>query len=315
MTAELDLEAKPHHTEDAVKVLAGWRVIEHGQGAAVSYAGRILADLGADVVKVEPIEGACSRWLGASEAGRSGLFEHADAGKRSLAVDDQTESGCALLAKLWSDADCVLLDEQAVDIYAALKEAIPPSAVVVFLTPYGIEGPHRNYRGDAAGMFHAGGGSGVELRARAGESRPVAPTGSLASFDAGVAGVFAVLTVAVARTLGWTAYEREPLVIDISNQEVIASLTRQDIAAYANEGVPSKSPENYGPFLGLVLRCADGEVITHLGDAQWPAWCESIGQTDLVSDPRFASKEARAINADELVATLERWTGMRSRAE
>src|SRR5205807_2651034 len=87
-------------------LLTGMRVIEHAVGAAAPYTGRILAELGADVVKIEPPGGDPARRSDTGAAGFSGLFEHVNAGKRSVVLDPARLSGHAAMGGLLAGAQC-----------------------------------------------------------------------------------------------------------------------------------------------------------------------------------------------------------------
>src|SRR6185312_14864539 len=132
--------------------LAGVRVIEVGQGVGPAYCGRLLAGLGADVIKVEPPEGDSLRREGpfpgdAPDPERSGLFLHLNTGKRSVVARGRAE-----METLIADADVLLLAHRPSELATAgyglggLRVAYP-RLVVADLTWFGLTGPYAEYRG------------------------------------------------------------------------------------------------------------------------------------------------------------------------
>src|SRR5262249_11651512 len=147
---------------------------------------------------------------------------------------------------------------------------------------------------------------------------PVSPSANVALFDGGVAGAYAVLQSLVSRCLkrgGAGEASREPARFDIASREVQVALNRQDLAGDPNEGRIDDRRLEHGPFLPLALQCSDGEITTHVADETWPAWCRLIGREELVDDPRFATKEARAQHADAITDLLEHWTRQHPQSE
>ncbi len=139
--------------------LAGLRVIDLSQGIAGPYCTRLLADLGAEVIKVEPPEGDYARRLGPfpddiPDPDRAGLFVHLNSGKKSLTLDVQAPSGCVVLRKLLAEAD-LLVESGAPGHLAALGlgyddlKAEFPSLMYCSITPFGQTGPYRDFKGNS----------------------------------------------------------------------------------------------------------------------------------------------------------------------
>jgi crotonobetainyl-CoA:carnitine CoA-transferase CaiB-like acyl-CoA transferase len=278
-------------------------VLEEGLSGAVSYAGRLLADLGATVVCVEGEIG--NDLIGGSVRG------YTDAGKMFVTSEFANENYPALVRS----ADLIIVDgETYFKRFEILNLSGSPKTVIA-ITPDGIAMPNAARSISAAAAFHQGGGSGVELRARAGDPRPVSPLGSLALFDSGVMAAFAAIAALLAPKHGTEGLNSTPQLVDLSIREVQVSLGRQDLSAFINEGVEVDRPEGYGPFLGLVLACKDGEVVTHLGEEQIPAWAKVTGLAELTEDARFLSSEQRARHWRDLMKLIETWTSGRTRLE
>ena len=297
-------------------LLGDLHVLEWAQGGGAPYAGRLLADLGADVVKLEPPSGDPARTP--REPGRSfsGLFQHVNAGKRSVAIDWTTAAGEDVVAAALRWADCVILDASSPAATSPeLLANVAADAVVVVITPYGITSSLGGVELGARGLFYAG-GEGYQTPRGAGPTvPPVAPSGNIALFDAGVAGAYAVLQVLASRLFRAEGQppRSEPALFDIASRDVQVSLGRSDLAGYPNEGRIDDRTVQPGPFISFELRCLDGVSLAN--DLNWPTWCDLIGRPELVDDPRFTTKEARAEHQDALVEALEQWTRNHTRAD
>jgi crotonobetainyl-CoA:carnitine CoA-transferase CaiB-like acyl-CoA transferase len=143
------------------------RIVELGQGVSAAYCTKLFADLGAEVIKIEPPEGDVLRRRGpfaGDEPGpeRSGLFAYMNTSKLGVTLDARDERGRALLLELLRDAD-VLVENNAPgwlrDVgldYEALAGA-NPALVVTSITPFGQDGPWRDYRGNDFIVQHTSG--------------------------------------------------------------------------------------------------------------------------------------------------------------
>ncbi|MGE0540573.1 MAG: CaiB/BaiF CoA transferase family protein [Dehalococcoidia bacterium] len=296
--------------------LDGVRVIEHAQNGAAPFAGRILSDLGADVIKVEPPGGDRARRQGVAAPAFSGLFQHANAGKRSISIDCDTAGGRTVMAALLERADCVLLDEtSAVLAVDELIGRVPGRAVVVTITPFGLDCRQPRPATGARALFHAGGEGFLTPNGAPLTTPPVAPSANVAWLDAGVAGAFAAMLVLFRRGHGDEGEFEAPYFFDLAMRDVQLSLSRQDICTFANEGHLEDRSTKHSASLGPRLRCRDGDATIHLAERHWSGWCTLMDRDDLVADPRFVTHEARMANLDAVVTELERWTMPRTRAE
>ena len=299
-------------------LLPDLHVLEWAQGGGAPYAGRLLADLGADVVKLEPPSGDGARAPRDPDRSFSGLLEHANAGKRSVAIDWTTPAGQDFAAAALRWADCVILDGSSPATGAPeLLSNVAADAVVVAITPYGVQGGLSGIELGARGLFHSG-GEGFQTPRGAGPTvPPVAPSANIALFDGGVAGAYAVLLFLVSRFSRRESEvgKGEPAFFDIASREVQMSLGRQDLAAYPNEGRIEDRSVEPGPLLSFDLHCLDGLIIANIFHHAWADWCHLVGRPELIDDTRFATKEARLENQDAIVEELEKWTRSRRKAD
>ena len=303
-----------------MSVLAGIRVGDMGLWVAGPAAAGIMADWGADVVKVEMLTGDPMRnlfgALSGSKESRCPPFDLYNRGKRSVAIDVNQPRGAELARRLVADADVFVtnmrpqfLKRVGLDHDALL--AACPRLVYALLTGYGLEGPDKDAPGFDFAAFSAR--SGVADRATpAGESPPTLPggIGDNVTAMALVAGVSAALL----------ARERTG-----QGQLVSTSLLRTGIYAIGMDvsirlgldritPAPSrKAPPN--PLMNS-YRAADGRWFWLVGaesDRHWPILLKATGRPDLGDDERFRTPRDRRRNAAVLVSALDEVFATKSR--
>ena len=275
----------------APALLEGVSAVEYGQSAAIGFAGRLLTDLGVTVTKIEPPEGDRTRFEGFTAPGAdcSALFAYANAGKRSVVIDDTTPEGRDDLARLLASAEIVLDGHEAShwDEIGLDFDALPGSGrcrLAVSLTPFGRFGDRAGWEATHLTAHHTGGEAyafpGGLSWLRYPDREPVRVPSRVAELDAGTA---AGLTM-----LGWLAGDREPAVVELSWQEAAMALSRQDIVKWPNDGFIDTRATRQIPVLGLV-ECLDGWVEIYPSEQHmWerlvlavdsPEWAHTLGST------------------------------------
>ncbi len=310
------------------EVLKGVRVIEVAQYVFVPVATAVLSEWGADVIKVEPPRGG-DAYRGLRSTGPHAIggrvnfpIHHANRGKRSICLDLAMPEGRELLGELVREADVFitnLLPDSRERLRIGVDEirAFNPSIVYARGTGLGERGPQRNRGGFDYATFWARGGSSLGATP-ADASRP-APMPSGAYGD-GMGGL--VLAGGVAAALLARERTGEAPVVDLSllglgmwaMASAIAGSLAQQQPWRAMERVPSTNA------LAGTYRTRDDRFIVLVclqGFHQWPGFCRSVGRTEWIEDPRFASLEAFTDNSgacaellDDLFAsaTLAEWT-------
>ncbi|MBI4307668.1 MAG: CoA transferase [Chloroflexi bacterium] len=295
--------------------LHGLRVVEYAQMVAGPYCGKLLADLGADVIKVEPPgQGDRARRRGPF-AGRdtarqhSVLFLYLNTSKRSVTLDATKPTGRDLFHQLVRQADILIEDlpPEGLDALGLGPEALRSQnsrLIVTSVTPFGQTGPYRSYRAYAFQVFHAG-GDGYLLPGKQGpfsQRAPVAAGTYLADYDTG-------LNAAMATLAAWYAREHtgQGQHIDVSGQEAAMSLTRQDLVRYPNEGVVEHRTTRALP--AVVARCRDGYIdISLLDNRYWDILLDMMGNPAWAKDERFKDFLGREKHREEMMRRIEEWS-------
>lgn len=295
--------------------LRGVRVLEVASHVFVPMAGAVLAEWGAQVVKVEhPETGDPYRGLVRLHNVRDGVdpyFQSANRGKRSVGIDLKHPDGRRLLGRLVADSDvfCTNLLPAArrhLHIDVADVRADNPRVIYVRGTAFGARGPDAGRGGYDAGAYWARSGM-QHLFAPADGSWPPPPR---AAFGDVVGGL--TIAGAVSAALYHRATTGEPSVIDASLLASGMWQVQPDIvdAASGEAATTWPPPDRHHAWNPLMLtyRTADGRYVALMmlaPDRHWADLCEVLGRPGMASDPRFADLEARRRNAPACVEWLD----------
>lgn len=291
--------------------LAGLRVVEFSHMVMGPTCGMVLGDLGAEVIKVEPIEGDRTRHLLGAGAGFFPLFNR---NKKSIAIDLRHPEGQAAARRLALSADVVLqnfkpgaLAKYGLD-YASLS-AENPRLIYVNHTGF-LPGPyaHRTALDEVVQMM----GGLAYMTGRPGD--PLRAGASVNDIMGGMFGAIGAMAALMQR--GITGRGQE---IDSALYENNVFLVGQHMLQYAITGQPAAPmPERISSW-GLydVFSVRDGEQIflAAVSDAQWNTFCEALGFADLQADPLLATNNDRVRARATLLPELRRRLATRSAAE
>ena len=281
------------------------RVLELGSGFSAAYAGKLLGDHGADVVKVEPPEGDTTRLRGPfpgnrPDAEQSGAFLALNLNKRGVCLDLDTESGQAELRKLIGWADILVhnysrLQARALGLDPATLKAQRPDLVVLSITPFGNTGPYRDFVAEDITVANAGGWANLCPRTHTDPSLPPLKVfGNQAAMMAGIAGATAALaTFRDARRSGVGDY------IDLAAQAYIASGLEGAIPGYTYQGVVRRRYElnPWGTF-----EAQDGPILMLcMEESQWERIVEFMGHPEWTELEMFANQRTRHQNYDAII--------------
>ena len=301
-----------------MRPLEGLRVVELARILAGPWAGQTLADLGAEVVKVESPEGDDTRRWGppwvVHDGDRSAAYFHGtNRGKTTEIVDFRTAAGQARVRELVADADIVIenfkvggLAKYGLD-YASLS-AINPRLIYCSITGFGQDGPYAHRAGydyiiqGMSGLMSVTGEAGGQPQ-RVGVAVVDLFTGMYAST--------AILAAVHQRQTTGKGQQ-----IDMALFDVAVSVMANQAMNYLTTGTPPARTGNTHPNLVpyQVFDCADGHIIVATGnDAQYRRLCAVLELGDLATDPDFASNGDRIAHRDRLVALLTERTRRHSR--
>jgi CoA:oxalate CoA-transferase len=216
--------------------LRNLRVLDLSRVLAGPYVGRMLADLGAEVVKVEPPEGDVSRQWGKTIAGLSGYYTQQNIGKLGVCIDLRKQGGPALVRKLASRAD-ILVENFRPGVLAQFGLSYPqlaednPALLMLSISGYGQQGPEKD-RPAYASVVHAESGL-VHRQAAIDRANPVDPHISIADTNAGLHGLVGILAALHERSLTGRGQHVDVAMLD-------AMLATDDQVHLALDGLPMR---------------------------------------------------------------------------
>ncbi len=282
------------------RALGHLRVVELCNLVSGPYCTKLMADLGAEVIKIEaPGTGDDSRRKGPFVNDQphyelSGLFLHLNTNKLGITLDVGTETGKAIFRDMLRQAD-VLIEDNPPDRMRALGltyddlEPVNPRLVMTSITPFGQTGPYRDYKAYELNSCHAGGeGYLLPLHSENDDREPVKPGGIVGDSICGLSACLATLSATLAAAATGVGQH-----IDVSKQDVLMSLVQNHICTYANlQEVHSRVRQGF--LLILPMECQDGYVIiTVVTDREWRSLVECMGNPSWADDERFASWAGR----------------------
>ena len=308
--------------------LSHLRVLDLSRVLAGPWCGQNLADMGAEVIKVErPGTGDDTRrwgppWVPDANRGPgsdSTYFAAANRGKQSITLDIAKPEGQALVRRLAALSDVVIENYKIGDLkrygldYPALR-ALNPGLVYCSITGYGQEGPSAHKPGYDF-VFQAIGG----LMSITGE-RDDLPGGGPQKAGIAIADVMTGMyaTIAILSALQYRSVSGEGQYIDMALLDCIVALGGNQVTGFfANGQVPGRYGNAHASLVPYqVFVVSDGEIVVAVGnDAQWQQFCAAIERPDLAADPRWTRVTGRIVGRGELVPEMARTLLGRGRAE
>jgi crotonobetainyl-CoA:carnitine CoA-transferase CaiB-like acyl-CoA transferase len=303
--------------------LGGLRVLELASMVAGPYCTKIMGDLGAEVIKVEPPDGDEARRVGPFAGGlrdpeRSVLFLHLNTSKRSRCLDLGTPEAARIFTDLAAGADALVTDWSfdrlaGAGVGTTELAAANPSLVVLGLTPFGASGPYRDYRSEPLTTFHAAGEGYLTPVASFlmpdVVDRPPIRQGRFAA-------EYKLATYAAGLVLGGVYHARrtgQGQTIDLSKQDALLGLNFLEFVPYLTTGeVPTRASLAV-PF-GGIMPCADGYLqFTFHEEHQWRSLMELLGNPDWSRQEWAAAARSRLDHKAEINERLIEWLQDRRR--
>lgn len=304
--------------------LDGIKVLDFGQVAAVPLVGTVLAHLGADVIKIEKIEGESMRrgipegipWKAESQEGMDDVvWMSVNQNKRALAIDLKKEEGRQVIYKLLKTADVIIhnfrpgaMERLGLD-YASTSK-INPQLVYLNTFPYGDSGPMRNWAGGDAWIQGFGGIVALQGTRNGG---PYLAGPSISDMAGVLWGVITVLSGLLARERLGMAQEAITTLLGATIYLQLPEFTDYIVAGKLNKkiGRGYRYSFPYGAY-----RALDGDIVTFYGVGEsWPKFCKLIGIEHLLSDPRYDTQEKRVELREELYPILDEAFSKKTRTE
>lgn len=293
--------------------LAGIRVLECGEMVAAAYATKLLADLGADVIKIEPPGGDAARRRGPFPNGephpeRSGLYLYLNTNKRSVTLDLAQPRGRAALERVAAGADLLVhnVPPPLMDACGLAYEPLSahnPRLVMTSITPFGLHGPRCNWEATDLTLWNAGGIAYLNGSPDAEDLPPLAPFGQQAQYQGALNGAIVSLGALFARLRSGRGQH-----VEVSIQASLAAILELTF--------------EYWPYMGLIasrlgrkpiqpldfLECQDGWIfICCVEEHQWQEFVRMIGSPEWAELELFADRLSRGANWDALKIFLQEW--------
>lgn len=301
-------ESRLYYTENVMtkKALEDIRVLDFGHVLAGPTAAMILADLGAEVIHIEPLTGDDSRQFGPFIKGRSAYFISINRGKKSLAIDLKDPRGKAIIEKLCAVSDVIIENfrpdtmEKLGFSYDKLKE-INPRIIYASISGFGHD-VLPEYRNRPSYDMIAQGYSGIMSITGTEDGTRVRVGSSVGDIVAGHQCAISVLSA-----LHYREKTGQGQRIDQAMVDGLVYTLENAVARYSVEGTApgpqgTKHP-SITPF--QTFETADGEIVVPVGnDRLWAEFCRAAGREEWIEDKRFATNQLRTKNRDELLKML-----------
>lgn len=288
-------------------LLAGLRIVDFSRVLAGPYCSAMLADLGAEVIKVEPPHGDDQRMMGVIRDGESANFAIINRGKKSVCIDLKTPEGLAAARALAATAD-VVIENFRPGVAARLGiayddlRALKPDLIYCSISGFGQKGPlseRPSYDVIAQAM------SGLMSITGNADGPPMLVGDSIADISAGVFSAFGISVALLHR-------ERtgEGQHLDVAMLDSLLTLMPTALARYQGQG---KAPMRNGNRHSLTApfgtyAASDGHFIVAVANnALFRRLCSAIDRHDWAEDPRLATVQGRTANGDEIATGLEAW--------
>ncbi len=302
-------------------ILEGLKVVEMGNNIAIPAAGAILADWGADVIKVEPLTGEMMRGMGSVQGvkmtGVNMQFELLNRDKRALAIDLKKEKGTSILHRMVKVSDVFIANYEVNTLkklqldYNTLSR-INPGLIYAVVTGYGTKGPDKDERGFDFTAGWARSGTQHLMAEREG-----APPAQRAGMYDRTTGMHAVAGVCAALFNREKTGKGQEIELSLYHVGVYTIATDIQNALNGLPSVPNDRTKASSPLWNSY--CAgDGRWFQFAmlqSDVHWPGLCRAMERPDLESNPKYNHMHKRAENSEELIRIMDEVFATKDRSE
>jgi crotonobetainyl-CoA:carnitine CoA-transferase CaiB-like acyl-CoA transferase len=296
-------------------VLAGIRVIDFGRFIAGPYCGMLLADMGADVVRVDRRQGSEDRYTGPVTAGgEGGAFLSLNRNKRSITLDTSKPAAAEIIGRLAKGADVVLanlpiavLNKMGLD-YDSLR-AINPSVILARISMFGPDGPYAKRLGfDSVSQAMSGAMSLTGF-----EGAPIRSAVSFEDYGTALHTAFGIMIALYHR-----AQTGEGQIVDGSLLATGITFMQALLAERSVVGIERSQRGNAGFYSAPAdaYRTQDGWIVVQvIGGDMFARWARLVGRADLIGDAGFADDLLRADNRAVVTEAMNHWLKTRTTAQ
>ncbi|HEY2104191.1 MAG TPA: CoA transferase, partial [Candidatus Binataceae bacterium] len=295
--------------------LGGARVIECGQGVSAAFAAKLLGQLGAEVIKVEPPDGDVTRFRGPfpgdlPDPNASGLFAYLNASKIGVTLDLGTSADRRRFLDLLANADILVhnvlpADRDALGLDSGAIAQAFPQLIVSTIAPFGDHGPRAGWRAYDLNVQHAGGLASGNAAASDPSVAPVKLFGHQADFQGVVHCAMVTLAAFFYRLTSGRGQ-----VIDLSQQECLAPMIELNWPFYSYAGKEiTRLGGRFNPQPADVFECADGKVLmTVYGDHIWRRFGEFMGNPQWARSAAYNDGIGRFHHGEAIKTEVAQWT-------
>ena len=296
--------------ETKPRILEGYKVLDFTQVLAGPTTSRYMAEMGAEVIKVEiSARGDIARQVPVLRDGRSSYFVQQNRGKKDLAIDAKNPAGLAILKALIPKMDVLVENYSPGTIgrlgldYATVK-ALNPKIVMCSISTFGQEGPLAKRPGyDFIGCAY----SGVLSMIGDPDRTPVLPQVGIGDITTGVHALSAILAALLHRERTGIGQYVETSLLDcyFSYQD----LTVAQVSLTKGAMLPRRNGSHHFALtpLGIFRGKQHPIIVMSSAEHQFPDLCRAMGQPELATDPRFKDVPARTANSTELKKIIQDW--------
>ena len=296
-------------------ILSGIRVLDFGRYIAGPYCAALLADLGADVIRIERLDGGEDRWLlPVGEDGTGALYLPCNRNKRGMTLDPATLEGRDIVRRLARTADVVVANLPP-DVLKALGldldslRAVQPDIILTTVTAFGAGGPWSHKHGfDGIGQAMCG-----SAYLTGTPEQPMRATVTWVDFGSASLAAFGTLAALMHRTRTGEGQKVEGALLRTALAFNNATLVEQQVVQADRQAQGNRG------FVGApsdLFRTQDGWIVAYaLGTPMFRRWARLMGEVHWLDDPRFVTDESRAAHGAEISARMSSWTEQRTTAQ
>lgn len=298
-------------------LLSGLKAVEYSQFISGPYCGKLLADLGAEVIKIEePGLGDMARSWGpfpqdVPHPEKSGLFLLLNTNKLGVTLNLTTAMGLKIFKELVKKVDILVESNSSREMkqlgidYESLHK-LNPGLVVTSITPFGQTGPYHDYKGcglitySTSGQAYANPAEGVD---NVEQKPPLKAPVHVDEFLTGLSGAVSTMSAVIARKTSGQGQH-----VDLSQQEALVSEMRSDLAAYARGEYPLTRQKGKKWHWAQTYRCKNGQIaLGALSDVFWPRLTKIMGDPDWTKEEWCVDVPARTKNMGKVTQKIAEW--------